>query len=69
MTISQIIEILNAELLTPDADCTREVHAACGSDMDFASCAIALLVVMSIRTTNITKPFKKLLVPLLQRCV
>ena len=28
--------------------------------------AIALLVVMSIRTTNITKPLKRLLVPLLQ---
>ena len=33
---------------------------------NFGSCAIALLVVMSIRTTNITKPLKRLLVPLLQ---
>ena len=33
MTISQILETLNARLLTPEADCSREVHTACGSDM------------------------------------
>ena len=33
MTIKQVMETLDAELLTPEADLTREVHAACGSDM------------------------------------
>ena len=33
MTISRIIDILEARLLTKGADCTREVHTACGSDM------------------------------------
>lgn len=33
MTIGTIQELLHAELLTPRADLTREVHAACGSDM------------------------------------
>ena len=33
MTISRIIEVLEARLLTKGADCTREVHTACGSGM------------------------------------
>ena len=33
MTIKQVMETLDAELLTPEADLTREVQAACGSDM------------------------------------
>ena len=33
MTIKQVMETLDAELLTPEADLAREVHAACGSDM------------------------------------
>ena len=33
MTIKQVMETLDAALLTPEADLTREVHAACGSDM------------------------------------
>ena len=33
MTIREIMETLDAKLLTPDADMAREVHTACGSDM------------------------------------
>ena len=33
MTIKQVMETLDDELLKPEADLTREVHAACGSDM------------------------------------
>ena len=33
MTIKQVMETLDAELLTPEAALPREVHAACGSDM------------------------------------
>lgn len=33
MKIREIMEILQAELLTPAADLDREVHSACGSDL------------------------------------
>ena len=33
MKISDIIQILDAQLLTPGADLEKEVHTACGSDM------------------------------------
>ena len=33
MTIQDVMSAVNAELLTPEADLAREVHAACGSDM------------------------------------
>ena len=33
MKIRDMLEILDAELLSPDADVDREVHTACGSDM------------------------------------
>ena len=33
MKIKDIITILNAQLLTPQADLEQEVHTACGSDM------------------------------------
>ena len=32
MKIKDIITILNAQLLTPQADLEQEVHTACGSD-------------------------------------
>ena len=54
MTISQIIEILNAELLTPDADCTREVHAACGSDM--MSDVLAFVKEQAVLLTGLVNP-------------
>ena len=54
MTISQIIEILNAELLTPDADCTREVHAACGSDM--MSDVLAYVKDQAVLLTGLNNP-------------
>ncbi|MFV0411722.1 MAG: DRTGG domain-containing protein [Oscillospiraceae bacterium] len=33
MTIQEIAQALNAELLTQEADLAKEVHTACGSDM------------------------------------
>ena len=33
MNIKDIIKLLDAENLTPDLDCERELHSACGSDM------------------------------------
>ena len=33
MKINDILSILDARLLTPNADLTRDVHTACGSDM------------------------------------
>ena len=33
MKISEIKRLLNAELLTKNADIERDVHSACGSDM------------------------------------
>lgn len=37
MTIKQVMETLDAELLTPGGP-HREVHAACGSDMMMTTC-------------------------------
>ena len=54
MTISQIIEILNAELLTPHADCTREVYAACGSDM--MSDVLAYVKDQAVLLTGLNNP-------------
>ena len=54
MTFSQIIQILNAELLTPDADCTREVHAACGSDM--MSDVLAYVKDQAVLLTGLNNP-------------
>ena len=33
MNINDIIKLLDATNLTPDLDCERELHSACGSDM------------------------------------
>lgn len=33
MTIAQVMQALNAELLTPEAELDTQVHDACGSDM------------------------------------
>lgn len=33
MTIKELMETLEAELLTPEADLDKEVHSACGSDL------------------------------------
>ena len=54
MTISQIIETLDAELLTPDADVAREVHAACGSDM--MSDVLAYVKDQAVLLTGLNNP-------------
>ena len=54
MTISQVITILDAALLTPDADCTREVHTACGSDM--MSDVLAYVKDQAVLLTGLNNP-------------
>ena len=54
MTIKQVMETLDAELLTPEADLTREVHAACGSDM--MSDVLAFVKDQSVLLTGLTNP-------------
>ena len=54
MTISRIIEVLEARLLTKGADCTREVHTACGSDM--MSDVLAFVKNQSVLLTGLVNP-------------
>ena len=54
MTIKQVMETLDAELLTPEADLTREVHAACGSDM--MSDVLAFVKNQSVLLTGLVNP-------------
>ena len=54
MTISQILETLNARLLTPEADCSREVHTACGSDM--MSDVLAYVKDQAVLLTGLNNP-------------
>ena len=54
MTIKQVMETLDAELLTPEADLTREVHAACGSDM--MSDVLAFVKEQAVLLTGLVNP-------------
>lgn len=54
MTIKQVMETLDAELLTPEADLTREVHAACGSDM--MSDVLAYVKNQAVLLTGLVNP-------------
>ena len=54
MTISRIIDILEARLLTTGADCTREVHTACGSDM--MSDVLAYVKDQAVLLTGLNNP-------------
>ena len=54
MTISQIITALDATLLTPNADCAREVHTACGSDM--MSDVLAYVKDQAVLLTGLNNP-------------
>lgn len=54
MTISRIIDILEARLLTKGADCTREVHTACGSDM--MSDVLAFVKEQAVLLTGLVNP-------------
>ena len=48
------VETLDAELLTPEADLTREVHAACGSDM--MSDVLAFVKEQAVLLTGLVNP-------------
>ena len=54
MKIKDIITILNAQLLTPQADLEHEVHTACGSDM--MSDVFAYVKDQSALITGLTNP-------------
>ena len=54
MTISRIIDILEARLLTKGADCAREVHTACGSDM--MSDVLAYVKDQAVLLTGLNNP-------------
>ena len=54
MTIKQVMETLDAELLTPEADLTREGHAACGSDM--MSDVLAYVKDQAVLLTGLNNP-------------
>ena len=54
MTIREIMDALDATLLTPDADWTREVHTACGSDM--MSDVLAYVKDQAVLLTGLNNP-------------
>ena len=54
MKIKDIITILNAQLLTPQADVEQVVHTACGSDM--MSDVLAYVKDQSALITGLTNP-------------
>lgn len=54
MTIAQIQELLHARLLTPDADLSKEVHSACGSDM--MSDVLAFVKNQAVLITGLNNP-------------
>lgn len=54
MTIREIMETLNAELLTPGSDVEREVHTACGSDM--MSDVLAYVKDQAVLVTGLNNP-------------
>ena len=54
MKISDIIQILDAQLLTPGADLEKEVHTACGSDM--MSDVLAFVKDQSVLITGLNNP-------------
>ena len=54
MTIREIMETLDAKLLTPDADMAREVHTACGSDM--MSDVLAYVKDQAVLVTGLNNP-------------
>ena len=54
MKIRDMLEILDAELLSPDADVDREVHTACGSDM--MSDVLAYVKDQAVLLTGLVNP-------------
>ena len=54
MTIEQIMTVMDAELLTPNVDLSKEVHAACGSDM--MSDVLAYVKDQAVLVTGLNNP-------------
>ena len=54
MTLHELLTTLNATLLTPDADMTTQVHAACGSDM--MSDVLAYVKDQAVLLTGLNNP-------------
>lgn len=54
MTIKEVQETLCARLLTDEADTSREVHAACGSDM--MSDVLAFVKDQAVLVTGLNNP-------------
>lgn len=54
MKIKEILDALQAELLTADADLEREVHTACGSDM--MSDVLAYVKDQAVLLTGLNNP-------------
>ena len=54
MKIREILDALDARLLTPDADLEVDVHAACGSDM--MSDVLAFVKDQSVLLTGLCNP-------------
>ena len=54
MKISDILSILDAQLLTEGADLEREVHTACGSDM--MSDVLAFVKNQALLLTGLVNP-------------
>ncbi len=54
MEIREIVEVLHAEVLTPEADMTKVVHTACGSDM--MSDVLAYVKDQAVLLTGLNNP-------------
>ncbi len=54
MTLQEILTSLQAELLTPEADLSVQVHAACGSDM--MSDVLAYVKDQAVLLTGLNNP-------------
>jgi len=54
MTIKEVQNTLNAALLTPEVDTSKEVHAACGSDM--MSDVLAYVKDQAVLITGLNNP-------------
>lgn len=54
MTIGEVMTVLNATLLTPEADLNSEVHSACGSDM--MSDVLAYVKDQAVLVTGLNNP-------------
>ena len=54
MTIRDVMETLNASLLTPEVDISHEVHTACGSDM--MSDVLAYVKDQAVLVTGLNNP-------------